>query len=164
MICSTCNLDKEPIDFHKNKCFKRGYAYWCKVCYNRARKDNPTKKQYDKYYRDKFKEITSLKHKQAQADKKLIGLKYYSKLEIPKCNCCGEDNIYLLTLDHIDGNGAKHRKEDPSSKSIYYWVCKNNYPDGFQVLCMNCNWGKSNHGVCPHTFDTKYLEVSMSRQ
>jgi hypothetical protein len=28
---------------------------------------------------------------------------------------------------------------------------KHGYPEGFQVLCMNCNWGRyRNGGVCPH--------------
>jgi hypothetical protein len=29
---------------------------------------------------------------------------------------------------------------------------RNNYPEGFQILCMNCQFGKRmNNGVCPHT-------------
>lgn len=28
------------------------------------------------------------------------------------------------------------------------------YPPGFQVLCHNCNFGKSLYGVCPHQRET----------
>lgn len=69
------------------------------------------------------------------------------------CNCCGEDEHDFLTIDHIDGNGNKHRKEIKGSiRSFYGWLKKNNYPNGFQVLCMNCNWGryKNKDGICPH--------------
>ena len=34
---------------------------------------------------------------------------------------------------------------------MYEWIKRNNYPDGFQVLCWNCNSGKgANGGICPH--------------
>jgi len=35
------------------------------------------------------------------------------------------------------------------------WIRKNNFPKGFQVLCMNCNWGKghSKDNKCPHERD-----------
>lgn len=67
-----------------------------------------------------------------------------------KCRCCGESNELFLTIDHINNDGNKHRKE-MNYRSIYVWLVKNNYPDNFQILCYNCNCGKSrNKGVCPH--------------
>ena len=34
---------------------------------------------------------------------------------------------------------------------MYGWLRRNSYPEGFQVLCHNCNLGKKiNGGVCPH--------------
>jgi hypothetical protein len=29
-------------------------------------------------------------------------------------------------------------------------LVKNNFPNDFQTLCMNCNWGKRYYGICPH--------------
>jgi hypothetical protein len=68
------------------------------------------------------------------------------------CSCCGETEPKFLTIDHIKNNGGSHRREDIAiSKHLYRWLKNNHYPDGFQVLCMNCNLGKSrNDGVCPH--------------
>lgn len=81
---------------------------------------------------------------------KLLIMQHYSKLDIPKCACCGETEIDFLSLDHINGGGNKHRKS-LGIRSIYSWIIKNNFPDGFQVLCMNCQFGKQlNNGVCPH--------------
>lgn len=36
--------------------------------------------------------------------------------------------------------------------SLLVWIRKNNFPKGFQILCMNCNWGKGNSkdNKCPH--------------
>jgi hypothetical protein len=54
----------------------------------------------------------------------------------------------------MNNNGAAHRKSIGSRTAAgvhtYTWILKNNFPDGFQVLCMNCNWGKRMNGICPH--------------
>ena len=72
----------------------------------------------------------------------------------PKCNCCGENIIEFLGIDHVNGGGRQHRKQLKIS-SIYTWLRKNNYPEGFQVLCHNCNMAKGFYGKCPHeNFDT----------
>ena len=67
-----------------------------------------------------------------------------------KCNCCNEDQLGFLTIDHINNDGAKQRKELNYSH-IYPWIIRNHYPNTLQILCMNCNWGKRwNKGECPH--------------
>jgi replicative superfamily II helicase len=68
-----------------------------------------------------------------------------------KCACCGEQNGKFLSVDHMNGNGAKHRKTIGGGSRLYSWIIRNNYPDGFQLLCYNCNLGKAfNRGICPH--------------
>lgn len=88
-----------------------------------------------------------------------------------QCACCGEEIRHFLTLDHINNDGAAHRKEvfgdsrasAGSHRSLYCWIIKNNFPSIFQVLCMNCNWGKRmNGGVCPHV--TCVSEAARPRQ
>lgn len=66
------------------------------------------------------------------------------------CACCSETEETFLTLDHIENDGALRRKEQGSGSQLYKWIVRNGYPEGFQVLCWNCNWGKQRHGVCPH--------------
>lgn len=58
------------------------------------------------------------------------------------CARCGCDNFHLLTIDHIDNNGASHRKELGYS-GITKWLINHEYPKGYQILCRNCNWLKS---------------------
>jgi predicted HNH restriction endonuclease len=66
-----------------------------------------------------------------------------------KCNCCGIDTLEFLCLDHINGGGAKHKRE--IGGHIWDWVVKNNFPADFQILCHNCNMAKGFYGSCPHT-------------
>lgn len=69
------------------------------------------------------------------------------------CACCGEDDRRFLAIDHINRDGAEHRKAigRPGGIPFYHWLRKNDYPPGFQVLCHNCNWASFwNDGVCPH--------------
>jgi len=57
-----------------------------------------------------------------------------------KCAKCSIDNRDILTIDHIDGGGTQHRKELKKEGTIFYrWIVKNNFPEGFKVLCFNCN-------------------------
>lgn len=72
-----------------------------------------------------------------------------------KCACCEQDGPIFLTVDHIDGNGEKHRKEIKKYGSGFYrWLIDQNFPCGFQILCYNCNMGRHrNGGICPHKSD-----------
>lgn len=71
-----------------------------------------------------------------------------------KCACCGVAEEVFLAIDHIENNGNVHRKEIRATGSVamYRWLEKQNYPEGFQLLCHNCNYAKS-RGVCPHQKD-----------
>jgi hypothetical protein len=68
-----------------------------------------------------------------------------------KCVCCGETHPAFLSIDHVNNDGGKHRRSVGRGANIYTWLRDNGYPEGFQVLCHNCNHGKHlNGGVCPH--------------
>ena len=70
------------------------------------------------------------------------------------CACCGETEPKFLSIDHINNNGAEQRRNrdyGSSGTAFYLWLRKNAFPEGYQVLCMNCQVGKHrNGGVCPH--------------
>jgi hypothetical protein len=79
---------------------------------------------------------------------RLLAISHYSK-GLNRCDCCGETEIRFLTFDHIDGGGSRHKKS--TSLNLVAWLYKNKFPDGFQVLCFNCNCGRGfNSGICPH--------------
>jgi len=92
-------------------------------------------------------------------ESKLRVFQHYSKLhngsDVPRCACCGVVDMEFLTLDHIDKNGREHRAEVEAQgfakgAGMYLWIEKNGYPEGFRVLCWNCNCSRGIHGYCPH--------------
>lgn len=70
------------------------------------------------------------------------------------CKCCGELEKSFLSVDHIENNAQQMIRDGlhkRGSASFYNWLVKNKFPKGFQILCMNCQFGKKhNNGVCPH--------------
>lgn len=75
------------------------------------------------------------------------------------CTCCGETEPSMLTIDHINGDGAAHRKRVSRTKhygsmtsvTVYHLLRDQGFPDGYQVLCYNCNISKHRNGnVCGH--------------
>lgn len=72
------------------------------------------------------------------------------------CQCCGEHRLEFLTLDHVNNDGAEHRRNMGFSHSctgynFYLWLKQRNWPDlGLQVLCSNCNTAKAWGRQCPH--------------
>lgn len=102
------------------------------------------------------------------------GVEYWRKLRIEvmdayggaKCACCGETEEKFLSIDHVHNDGASHRRQigakDGNGKGAatrtLTWIKQNGFPAGFQVLCMNCNFGKArNGGVCPHAKRDRHL-------
>ena len=116
------------------------------------------KEKFRKKYQDNKSEILA-KSKVVRGNlKKEVFSEYskrHSKSKTPCCRCCGENfNIDFLAVDHIDGRAhltkdEKHLKANP----LNVWLKKNNFPDGFQILCHNCNFAKGmkkNNNKCPH--------------
>ena len=62
---------------------------------------------------------------------------------VSACVRCGFSDIRALSIDHINGGGYTHRKEiHRSGNTFNWWLISNNYPLGYQTLCMNCQWIK----------------------
>jgi hypothetical protein len=73
---------------------------------------------------------------------KLRVLTYYGD---GKCACvrCGYTDIRALSIDHINNNGYQHRKEMKANGVNFYRLLeKQLYPNGYQTLCMNCQFIK----------------------
>lgn len=135
------------------------------------RKDPTKNKEYDKRYYKKHKEkycaysrvYSKTHHKQvclkgSRMRKRLknLMLQHYGN----RCILCGENNIRLLGVDHINGKGDEHRKEiGQGAYTLYRWLIRNKYPDGFQILCGRCNTWKGNRQIhclcCPNNVRNK---------
>jgi hypothetical protein len=82
--------------------------------------------------------------------RKVIG--YYSKGTFA-CMCCGESEVDFLAIDHVTGNANRASKEQGlprAGTSFYRWLFTNDFPDGYETLCANCNLSKQKHGFCIH--------------
>lgn len=99
-------------------------------------------------------------NKENWSKEKVRAKRYQNKLKIKimdhygcgKCVECGFDDIRALSIDHTMGGGCAHRKEilEENAKikfqdrngggghNFYRWLKNNNFPNGYQVLCMNC--------------------------
>jgi hypothetical protein len=107
--------------------------------------------QRGREYKLKNKEYWSLHEKEYRISCKRRVFDHYGN----KCACCGESTYEFLTIDHVNNDGAKHRRELGKGRYSYggnmaSWLIKNNFPKGFQILCFNCNCAKGLYGKCPH--------------
>lgn len=108
------------------------------------------KKYSKKYYSENKEELlkkSSIRNKQWRIVNKRKIVEHYTDGK-NCCNCCGEDIFEFLTIDHINNDGAKHREE--IGTNILTDLIHRNFPEGFQILCMNCNMAKETNGFCPH--------------
>lgn len=90
--------------------------------------------------------------------KKFYIINYYSKGKM-ECACCGEKTFEFLTINHINGGGLKHRRELKSQGTDLYNYLKKELPEGYNVLCMNCNFADGHYKICPHEKKSKLMVV-----
>ena len=131
--CSRCKKVKPLDEFHRNNRVKRdGRQAVCKSC----------------------RSVERIAQRGRIQDKVFDG---YGGA----CTCCGEDEKAFLVLDHVDNDGADHRRETTGSQGngsamIYRWAIKNGFPPRLQLLCANCNTAKM-RGGCPHQIETPHM-------
>ena len=176
--CCRCGKMKSLSEYYRNNKNKDGLDYHCKQCHNEYNNKYPQPPSYRKdYYSKNREEILRGQKDYCQTHpevRKRASKKYRNKLKSEvlshysngtmKCACekCYYHNhnclIEFLTIDHINNDGAIQRKK-LNGKNIYLWLKQHNYPEGYQVLCMNCNFGKiCNKGICPHKMEMEIHE------
>lgn len=130
-------------------CAKEAHKEYCKQ-YNLTYDYKPTKQQQQQWYYKRKQSGKDAEYKKSYAEKyKTLVLNHYCNNN-PQCICCGQKQREFLTVDHIHGNGAEHRKQIHGN--IYVWLVKHNYPEGYQIMCINCN-------VCKGNVDKPYCRV-----
>lgn len=164
-LCKTCQKIKPIEEFNLSQKGEGYRRHECKECesarkkkwYNenheqaRVRQNEAAKERYEKKYKHsaEHREKRRLDAIKTRAKYKDLAYKHYGGYV---CACCGETEPLFLTLDHVNNDGYMMRKYGKQgTASLYHWLHKHGYPEGYQVLCMNCNFGKArNGGVCPH--------------
>lgn len=87
-----------------------------------------------KVYCTKCREGHILSTRKLRAKRRIEVINHYGG----KCLHCGDTRISVLDIDHINGDGAFHRKVVKAT-NLPQWLIQNNYPEGFQILCANCH-------------------------
>lgn len=134
--------DRQYYHKHGERIRKRQRKY-DKRKYYHLKENNP--EEYQKllaYYRE------NNRRRARQIKREVIA--HYSNGTMACANPFGEHkepytNILALSIDHIHGNGNKFRTEKTKScygNTYYWWLKKHGFPEGLQVLCMNCQWIK----------------------
>lgn len=123
MKCYSCPETENIRPLNKNG---NGYGtFICRPCNNKR-----SKKYYDNY-------------------KKLV-FDHYGRA----CACCGETIYQFLTIDHINNDGSSDlngKGNKVTGIHLYNKIVREGFKNTYQVLCMNCNFGKRmNSGICPH--------------
>ena len=150
-ICATAGC-YEPSKKRSGRA--KPHKYCGKCLYQKSNPKDPEKQLERCLKREKY-------GKKYRRNIKIEALVAYSVGDIPKCACCGETTIDFLTLDHVNNDGAAHRKmffgpNDTKSGNWFYRKLRDaGWPNDvpLQVLCANCNLGKMIHGICPHQMD-----------
>ena len=155
--CTKCGESKQLAMYRKVQGGKRYYRPYCVQCWTASRRE------YQKAYQERNAEKLTAYHAEKYARTRETGKKvrkrYYEKWKKVvfdhyghQCSCCGEDEPKFLTIDHVNNDGAEHRKTVPAGSTLFRWLFKNEFPKDFRVLCFNCNSGRfHNGGECPHT-------------
>ena len=102
---------------------KKQYEYNKKWRKNNLEKYKGYKKRY---YYDNLEKCRE-RGRRCQQKIRMQVLMHYSG-DYPFCSCCGEKTIEFLSIDHINGGGYRHKK-DNKIHSIYLWLKRNNYPN-----------------------------------
>lgn len=142
------------------KAWKSKDNYWV----NKKRSSSPTLYPYCndcRAKRLKAKHLSRLEKEGESYKKKLNDSNKASKKRLKdevitayggRCACCQETRVEFLTLDHVNNDGATHRKKEgiKTGTSTWAWARANGFPSTLQLLCWNCNSSKGAYGYCPH--------------
>ena len=84
-----------------------------------------------------------------------------------KCACCGIQQYEFMTIDHMNGSGRKHREQIKGKyDSIWGFLRRNGFPEGYRILCFNCNSARGAFGYCPCNGKkyTEYRDVKKDQE
>lgn len=94
----------------------------------------------DYHYRNRHRRLAQM-HQRDQALKTEVMWIYGGGRAV--CVMCGENRLACLSIDHIAGGGNTHRQGlRKQGREFYAWLRKQGFPEGYQTLCMNCQFVK----------------------
>jgi len=133
--CKVCKLSKDVEEFSKDRRAKDGHRAECKLCWSATMKEyyatHPdarlARSEYCKKWREDIKDKV---------------LAHYGA----RCACCGETERVFLTLDHVNNDGADHRRSMGVGRvggdKTWRWLVATNFAESerLQILCQEEAW------------------------
>ncbi len=139
--CSRCQLTKGNAEFDKSRSIKSGLQAWCRDC--KVFKQRVYHKKY--YMKNRVSKIVASREYSRLIRKTLV--EGYGG----KCECCGDDHMEFMAIDHMHGGGRAEVKKLGGARQFYRYLIKNGFPkDKYRLLCHNCNQSRGSWGYCPH--------------
>ena len=153
-FCPQCRQTKPISDFHIDRAHNDGHHGYCMVCH-RIQLKIQYKKRHARLSPEELIEYRTSRCRKARVRNegyKYRVLSFYSGGGIPICaNPFGVHtepltDLDVLTIDHINGDGHKHKS--PAGRRIgSYNLCvrliRDDFPLGYQVLCGSCQMKKA---------------------
>jgi hypothetical protein len=147
--CTKCQETKPESAFGRRNPKGRtpGLQPQCKDCRNA---DQRARNQRDPEYGVRYRQDNRERRNAVRAARGRVLRQQAIDAYGGRCVCCGENERAFLVFDHVNDDGAVHRKE-VNSGLMPWWLARENYPDTIQLLCANCNTAKQYApGGCPH--------------
>ena len=147
--CPGCKQVKLLTEFYTSRASLGGYCPYCIAC---------EKRLHDAFYRKKsavnrqyYRDASKAENRRLREDV----IRAYGG----ECACCGESEYEFMSVDHINCGGIRHIRSLglKTQQQFYRWLRQNSYPEGFRILCHNCNQSYGHYAYCPH-------EVARNRQ
>ncbi len=152
-LCNACKEIKPLDEFNIRNAYKGWYKHWCRGC---------EAAHFKEYYKEHGEELraSAREYHKTWKDKR-----FDEVLQAlgNRCACCGEDNIVFLTVDHINNDGYKEKKNGRrSGRALWSRVRAEGFPkDKYRILCFNCNCGRARlaNKICPHELKKETQDV-----
>lgn len=133
IICNKCGVEKDEKEFYVRNMRKNILHRQCKACYKAHRQKN-YENHYLKY-REAYLQRAKLRRERLRTEFRTQMKNYMSN---KSCQDCGENDIRVLELDHIEPSGKKFTISQ-AVRLGYSWQDILLEIEKCQVLCANCH-------------------------
>lgn len=154
--CRRCGETKPLALFNLDSRHPDGHKAICRDCYNAKRRSSYQVYDESRARRQAWNREYQALNRQTLRDRATAKRRldrdrvfdHYGR----ECACC--TSTERLTIDHINGDGRQHRmqlfgrKQYGAGFFFYDWLIKNDFPDGYQTLCLSCNISKGDGPAC----------------